>query len=135
MMGAAAQAAIDAGAQVLGVLPEFLISREGINSSVGEMVVVGSLAERKDRMAAASDAFVALPGGIGTLDEVTEMITWNELGVHCKPVYLLNAFGFWDPVLEFFARGRAIGVIRSELEQHFQVVSTVDELFDRLTPR
>jgi len=95
-------------------------------------VIVDSLAERKAKMAEASHAFVALPGGIGTLDEVTEMITWNELGVHTKPVLLLNKFGFWDPLLEFFRRGRSVGVIRPGFEAHYAVVDTLDELFERL---
>lgn len=132
LMGAAAQAAFEAGAPVLGFIPEFLINREGINTSVGEMVVVQTLAERKARMAAAADAFVAIAGGIGTLDEITEMITWNELGVHQKPVYLVNTFGFWDPILEFFRRGREIGVIRPGFERHCRVVADLDELFAQM---
>lgn len=135
LMGAAAQAAHDAGAPVLGFIPDFLINREGINTSVGEMIVVQTLAERKARMAEAADAFVAIPGGIGTLDEITEMVTWNELGVHTKPVYLVNTFGFWDPIVEFFRRGREIGVIRPGFERHCRVVADLDELFAQLTAK
>ena len=131
LMGSAARAAVDAGGAVLGVMPEVLVRREEL-ATLGENVIVDSLAERKAKMAEASHAFVALPGGIGTLDEVTEMITWNELGVHTKPVLLLNKFGFWDPLLEFFRRGRSVGVIRPGFEAHYAVVDTLDELFERL---
>ena len=131
-MGSAARAAADGGGAVLGVMPEVLVKREELATSLGQNIVVDSLAERKARMAEASQAFVALPGGIGTLDEVTEMITWNELGIHAKPVLLLNKFGFWDPLLEFFRHGRGVGVIRPGFDAHYGVVNTLDELFDRL---
>ena len=132
LMGSAARAAADAGGAVLGVMPEVLVKREELAAGLGENIIVGSLSERKQRMADASQIFVALPGGIGTLDEVTEMITWNELGIHTKPVLLLNEFGFWDPLLEFFRRGRSVGVIRAGLDSHYAVVDTLDGLFERL---
>jgi len=129
LMIAAASAAHKRGGAVLGVMPRLLIPREGIGSSVGEIKIVETLSERKQLMADASDAFVAIPGGIGTLDEVTEMITWNELAIHAKPVYLLNVLGFWDPLLEFFARGRSLGVIRPSFERSCTVVDSLDALF------
>ncbi len=132
LMGSAARAAADAGGDVLGVMPEVLVRREELATSLGENIVVDSLAERKARMAEASHAFVALPGGIGTLDEVSEMMTWNELGVHAKPVILLNQFGFWDPLLEFFRRGRGVGVIRPGFDAHYSVVDDLDGLFEQL---
>jgi uncharacterized protein (TIGR00730 family) len=131
-MGTAARAAAEAGGAVLGVMPQVLVKREELATSLGEYLIVDSLAERKARMAEASQAFVALPGGIGTLDEITEMITWNELGIHAKPVILLNEFGFWDPVLEFFRRGRHVGVIRPGFEEHYRVAASLDELFECL---
>ncbi|MSQ18043.1 MAG: TIGR00730 family Rossman fold protein [Betaproteobacteria bacterium] len=135
LMIATARAAHAAGGTVLGVMPRLLIPREGIGSSVGEIKLVETLSERKQVMADASDAFVAIPGGIGTLDEVAEMITWNELSIHAKPVYLLNMFGFWDPLLEFFERGRKLGVIRPSFDDSCTVVDTQDALFEDLARR
>jgi hypothetical protein len=132
LMGAAAKAAHDGGAEVLGVMPPFLVPREGLGTSFGETLMVETLPERKQRMADASHAFVAIPGGIGTLDEVSEMITWNELSIHSKPVYLVNQFGFWDPIIEFFARGRTLGVIRASFELSHTVVPDLDALFAAL---
>ncbi len=135
LMIAAASAAHKQGGAVFGVMPRLLIPREGIGSSVGEIRIVETLSERKQLMADAADAFVALPGGIGTLDEVAEMITWNELAIHSKPVYLLNVLGFWDPLLQFFARGRALGVIRPSFERSCTVVDSLDALFADLAAR
>ncbi len=132
LMIAAASAAHAGGASVFGVMPRLLIPREGVGSSVGEIRIVETLSERKQLMAEASDAFVAIPGGIGTLDEVAEMITWNELAIHAKPVYLLNVFGFWDPLLEFFARGRTLGLIRPSFDTSCTVVDSLDALFAAL---
>lgn len=132
LMIAAARATHAGGGAVLGVMPRLLIPREGLGSTVGEIKIVETLSERKQLMADAADAFVAIPGGIGTLDEVAEMITWNELGIHAKPVYLLNVFGFWDPLLEFFERGRKLGVIRPSFAASCTVVDTLDALFEDL---
>jgi len=132
LMVATARAAHDAGGAVFGVMPRLLIPREGLGSSVGEIEICETLSERKQKMADASQAFVALPGGIGTLDEVAEMITWNELAIHAKPVYLLNTFGFWDPVIEFFRRGKEIGVIRPTFEKSCAVVDSLEALFPAL---
>jgi uncharacterized protein (TIGR00730 family) len=113
-------------------MPRVLVNRERLALSIGQNEIVETLSERKARMAEASDLFVGLPGGIGTLDEVSEMITWNELGIHAKPMILLNEFGFWDPLLDFFSRGRETGVIRAGLERHYTVVPTFDALFETL---
>ena len=132
LMGAAARSAATRGGRVLGVMPQMLADREGIDLSLGEHQIVDTLAERKAQMAQAADIFVGLPGGIGTLDEVSEMITWNELGIHKKPMILLNEFGFWDPLLEFFRQGVVNGVLRAGFERHYGVADTLDTLFDQL---
>ncbi len=132
LMGAAARAAWAGGAPVLGVMPQVLVTRERLALSIGENQIVDSMAERKLQMALASDAFVGLPGGIGTLDEVSEMITWNELGIHSKPMILVNEFGFWDPLLEFFRQGRQSNVFRADFDRHYTVVPTLAALFDTL---
>ncbi|HEY3811991.1 MAG TPA: TIGR00730 family Rossman fold protein [Caulobacteraceae bacterium] len=101
LMGAAARAAHEAGGRVLGIIPEFLTDREGIYGAV-ETVVVNDMPTRKLRMFEESDAFAVLPGGIGTLEEIIELLSWKRLDLHRKPVVFLNIQGFWDPLFELF---------------------------------
>jgi uncharacterized protein (TIGR00730 family) len=101
LMGACARAAHAAGGEVLGVIPDFLINRERALESV-EHVVVGNMHERKMLMFERSDAFVVLPGGVGTLEEVVEMLSWRRLGLHAKPVVFYNPDGFWRPLFDLF---------------------------------
>jgi uncharacterized protein (TIGR00730 family) len=99
MMGEIARAAEAAGGKVLGIIPEFLVARERAAEGGREIMVVSGMHERKRTMFERADAFVALPGGIGTLEEVVEQFTWVQLGRHQKPVLLANILGFWDPLL------------------------------------
>ena len=101
-MGAVAEAAAASGAPVIGVIPAALVPREISGATVGERRVVPDMHARKKAMYEASDAFIALPGGYGTLEEVIEMVTWHQLGYHSKPVAFLNAGGFYDRLLSFF---------------------------------
>jgi len=96
-MGALADSAIAAGGEVIGVIPRFMIDKELAHNGITDLIAVDSMHERKYRMAQLADAFVALPGGIGTLEEVIEVFTWLQIGLHLKPVGLLNANGFYDP--------------------------------------
>jgi uncharacterized protein (TIGR00730 family) len=112
LMAAAAAAALGGGAEVIGVMPKMLVARELADPSITRLHVVDSLAERKQMMADLSDAFVALPGGVGTLDELLEMVTWHDLGVHHKPTFLGNIDGFWDPLLAQLARFRELRMLR-----------------------
>jgi hypothetical protein len=114
LMGIVADGALDAGAQVLGVIPEMLMAREVGHAGVQELRVVGTMHERKHAMAAAADAFIALPGGLGTLEELFEMWTWHQLGYHRKPIGLLNVAGFFDPLLAFLAHAGAAGFVSAE---------------------
>ncbi|MCG8440371.1 MAG: TIGR00730 family Rossman fold protein [Caulobacterales bacterium] len=99
LMGAAASAALEAGGSVFGVLPERLTSQEIIFDEA-DVAIVADMAERKQRMCDESDAFVALPGGVGTLDEIVEMMTWARLGLHDKPIILLDDDDYWDPFFD-----------------------------------
>ena len=101
LMGAVADAALEAGAQVIGVIPEGLAAREIGHPGLTELHVVKSLHERKAMMAARSNGFVAMPGGFGTLDEFCEMTTWRQLGLHTHPLGLLNTRGYYDGLLKF----------------------------------
>jgi uncharacterized protein (TIGR00730 family) len=98
LMGVLADAALDAGGEVIGVLPGGLFAAEVPHPGLTRMEVVGSMHERKARMAALADGFAALPGGLGTLDELFEILTWRQLGLHRKPVAIVDVDGFWDPL-------------------------------------
>jgi uncharacterized protein (TIGR00730 family) len=100
LMGALADATLDAGGQVVGVIPRFLQEREIDHPGLTELHVVETMHERKMLMADLADAFVVLPGGIGTLEEIVEMLSWSQLGLHRKPIGLIDAGGFWAPLLD-----------------------------------
>lgn len=102
IMGEIADAALELGGKVIGVIPDFLMAREVGHREVTEMIVTTSMHIRKQHMADVSDGFMVLPGGIGTLDEFCEILTWRQLGLHRKPVGFLNTAGYWDPMLAFF---------------------------------
>ncbi len=99
LMGVLADSALEHGARVLGVIPQALADRELAHQGLHELAVVGTMHERKALMAARSSAFIALPGGYGTLEELSEVLTWVQLGIHQKPIGLLGAAGFWQPYL------------------------------------
>ncbi len=104
LMGILADAALDAGAEVIGVIPGFMIGKELAHEGLTELIVVRDMHERKMRMHELSQAVVALPGGFGTMDELFELLTWRQLGLHAKPIGLLNVNGFYDPLLGQAAR-------------------------------
>ncbi len=119
LMGVLADAALAVGGEIIGVIPHGLVTRELAHSGVTEMHVVGSMHERKALMAELADAFIALPGGFGTLEEFCEAVTWTQLGVHAKPCGLLNVDGFYDALLAFFAHALAEQFLRPT---HSQIV-------------
>ncbi len=101
LMGVLAEKAIELGGRVIGVIPESLATKEVAHDSISELIVVGSMHERKARMAELSDGFISLPGGIGTIEETFEMLTWSQLGFHNKPCGIINVLGFYDKLIEF----------------------------------
>ena len=112
LMGAVAHAAMDAGGEVTGVIPEFLVAREHAFEGARDVVVTRDMHERKRTMFERADAFIALPGGIGTLEELIEQLSWLQLGQHRKPVLALNLNGFWDPLLALLTHLESRGFIR-----------------------
>jgi uncharacterized protein (TIGR00730 family) len=104
LMGELADAALRRGGEVIGVMPHHLVAREVAHRGITDLRVVGSMHARKALMADLADAFVALPGGLGTCDELFEVATWSQLGIHAKPIALLNVGGYFDPLLGFVAR-------------------------------
>ena len=135
LMGQMADAALAAGGTVVGVIPGRLADREVAHEGLDELHVVETMHARKALMADLSDAFIALPGGFGTLDEFFEIVTWAQLGFHSKPVGLLNVEGFFDPVLSFVDHAIQEGFVRVEQRKLILVAGSIEELLDRLGSR
>lgn len=114
LMGAIADAAIKAGGEVIGVIPQSLLDKELGHKGLTQLHVVRNMHERKALMAELSDAFIAMPGGLGTFEEIFEAVSWGQLGIHKKPCGLLNVNGFYDPLLEFLNRATSDGFIYPE---------------------
>jgi len=132
LMKIAAEAALAANGGVIGVITEQLMVREVGHPGLTELIVVPTMHERKARMAALADAFVALPGGFGTFDEFCEMATWDQLGIHVKPLVMLNVDGYFDGFLMQIDRGVADGFLKPEHRVMVEVVARVDEIFDAI---
>ncbi len=132
LMGVLAAAALAAGGRVIGVIPRQMIAEERAHHGLTELIPVETMHKRKHRMAQLADAFVALPGGIGTLEELMEMFTWLQLGLHLKPVGLLNSRGFYDLLLQFLAHLRDEKFLTSAHLAMLTVATDAESLLDRL---
>jgi len=122
LMGEVARATLDSGGRVTGIIPAFLTEKEKMMRDVDELIVTDDMHERKRLMFERSDAFVALPGGVGTLEELVEQLTWVQLGRHAKPVVVANIEGFWNPFLSLLTHMKADAFIRPGLDLSFTVV-------------
>jgi uncharacterized protein (TIGR00730 family) len=132
LMGAVANGVLDHGGSVTGIIPEFLNSRERMLTRVQELVVTPDMHERKRLMFERSDAFVALPGGIGTLEELVEQLTWQQLGRHSRPVLLANIDGFWEPLLALMTHMRSTQFIRPGMAVEVLKAERVEDILPRL---
>jgi uncharacterized protein (TIGR00730 family) len=132
LMGAVATSVLDAGGKVTGIIPDFLKDRERMLASAQELIVTADMHERKRIMFERADAFVALPGGIGTLEELVEQMTWAQLGRHRKPILIANVAGFWDPLCALLDHMRDNAFIRPGLTVNFLVVDTIEEILPKL---
>lgn len=132
LMGAVADAALQHGARVIGVIPHKLIQRELGHGGVSELQVVDSMHERKHQMAMQSDAFIALPGGIGTMEEIFEVWTWRQLGYHRKALGLLNVAGYYDELLRFIDRSRTDGFLWPDVQELLRTDTDIDRLLNQL---
>lgn len=128
LMGTTARAVMAAGGQVTGIIPEFLVSRERMLDGIDELHIVGDMHTRKRMMFEAADAFVTLPGGIGTLEEVVEQLTWAQLGRHKKPIVLADIDGFWQPLVEVIHHMNREAFIREGFEVRYQVARTATDI-------
>ena len=132
LMGALATSVLDHSGIVTGIIPDFLTSRENALTRVQELIVTPDMHERKRLMFERSDAFVALPGGVGTLEELVEQLTWKQLGRHTKPILLANIDGFWEPLLALLAHMRATQFIRPTLAVDVLKAERVEDILPRL---
>ncbi len=132
LMGTLARAVLDGGGSVTGIIPRFLQSRERPMAELTELIVTEDMHQRKMLMFEKADAFAALPGGVGTLEELVEQMTWAQLGRHEKPVLLANIAGFWDPLVRLLDEMRRVGFIRSELEVSCLVANRAEDILPML---
>jgi len=132
VMGGVANAALAIGGRVIGVIPEALVSREVAHSGLPELKVVGSMHQRKAMMGDLSDGFIALPGGIGTLEEFFEVLTWAQLGIHRKPCGLLNVAGYYDRLLDFIDYAVSQGFVTPEQRGLVLVEEDPEALLDQM---
>ena len=132
LMGAVATSVLDHGGTVTGIIPDFLTARENVLTRVQELIITPDIHERKRLMFERSDAFVALPGGIGTLEELVEQLTWQQLGRHSKPILLANIDSFWEPLLALLAHMRATEFIRPSLAVDILKAERVADILPRL---
>ncbi len=132
LMGRVADAALAAGGRVIGIIPAHLHDREVGHTGISEMIIVGSMHERKQRMFELSDGFVVLPGGLGTLDETIEIITWRQLGLHDRPVIVVDAAGYWAPLRTLIDHVVTQGFAPSRVRDFFRFVARVEDVLPTL---
>jgi uncharacterized protein (TIGR00730 family) len=132
LMGVLADAVLDAGGQVTGIIPGHIEEREIGHQQVTELLIVDNMHERKHKMFELADAFAVLPGGFGTLDETFEIITWRQLGLHDKPVVLIDSAGYWKPLETLLEHVIDGGFADGSARRLYQFVDSVDEVFDVL---
>lgn len=132
LMGVVADATLDAGGEVIGVIPEFLVAKELAHRGLTRLETVETMHDRKARMAELSDGFIALPGGYGTLEEFCEVLTWAQLGLHQKPQGLLNVAGYYDALLQFFDQATLEKLVRPVHRSLVLEATDPEMLLDRL---
>jgi hypothetical protein len=132
MMGAVAASVLEHGGHVTGIIPEFLKTKEGIQTAAQEIIITPDMHVRKRTMFDRADAFVALPGGIGTLEELVEQLTWAQLGRHKKPVLILNIRNFWDPLCALLEHMQRLEFVRPDTAFNLLVAETPEEILPKL---
>lgn len=133
LMGCVADAALEEGGEVIGIIPEALMVNEVVHSGLTELKVVASMHERKALMARLSDGFITLPGGYGTLEEIAEMITWLQLRIHAKPCGILNVRDYYGHLIRFLDHAVAQGFLKQKHRDKLLIAETVDGVVDALT--
>ena len=131
-MGELSRAVLDNGGEATGIIPEFLVAREHARDSADGLIVTRDMHERKRKMFELADAFVALPGGVGTLEEIVEQMTWVQLGRHTKPILLANIKGFWEPLCALLDHMKKLEFIRGDLNFDLLVTDKIDDILPML---
>lgn len=132
LMGIIADSVLNAGGEVIGVIPKFLQGKEIAHDKLTDLIIVDTMHQRKSKMDELSDGVIALPGGFGTMEEFFEILTWGQLGLHKKPMGLLNIDGFFDPLLQFIQNMVDKGFLKRINQEMVLVSSDVDQLLDRM---
>ena len=132
LMGAVAAGALEVGGEVIGVIPEALANSEVANHDCNELITVSGMHERKQKFTDLSDGFVTIPGGVGTMDELWEAMSWAQLGYHSDPVGLLNAFGFYDELIAFNRKMADVGFVREAHQNILIAAETLPDLLDKM---
>jgi uncharacterized protein (TIGR00730 family) len=132
LMGLIADTVLGAGGEVIGVIPDGLVAKEIGHTGLKDLIVVGSMHERKARMSELADAFIAMPGGFGTLEEFAEAVTWTQLGIHKKPCGLLNVEDYYQPLLAWIDRAVTEGFLKAANRELVMDAPEPDQLLDRL---
>ncbi len=132
LMGALAEGALGEGGEVVGVIPHAMVEREFAHTGCSELITVDTMHQRKAHFTDLADGFITLPGGIGTMDELFEALSWAQIGYHEKPVGLLNAFGYYDGLIEFLNRMADTGFVRATHREILQIAASLPELLDKL---
>ena len=132
LMGVIADEMLRCGREVIGIIPQAIATREVAHQELTDLRIVRSMHERKSLMAELSDGFIALPGGFGTFEELFEVITWSQLGIHSKPIGILNSAGYYDPILEMIDRGIGEEFIRPQYRDLIVVAEDPIDLLDRM---
>jgi len=132
MMGAVARAVLKHGGKVTGIIPEFLFRREQPDAQNEELIVTRDMHERKQKMFERADAFVALPGGIGTLEELVEQLTWVQIGQHKKPLLLVNINGFWEPLRDLLEHMEKLGFIYGDVQNSLLIADRPEDVLPKL---
>ncbi|AWK06941.1 TIGR00730 family Rossman fold protein [Flavobacterium crocinum] len=132
LMGAVADGALNAGGKVIGVLPNFLRSKEIAHQNLTELILVESMHERKTKMNDLCDGVIALPGGFGTLEELFEMLTWAQLGLHKKPIAILNVDGFYDSLIELLKTMTSKGLLKEVNREMLLISDNIDDLLHQM---
>jgi uncharacterized protein (TIGR00730 family) len=132
LMGVVADAVLAHKGNITGVIPHFLAEKEVAKQNIGELILVDTMHERKAIMADRADIFIALPGGFGTMDELCEILTWSQLGLHQKPIYLLNTNGFYNDLIRLFDNMTTTGFLSENHRQLLINVETVEELIEKI---
>jgi uncharacterized protein (TIGR00730 family) len=135
LMGAVADAALAGGAEVIGILPDILAGKEIAHAGLTRLELVSTMHQRKARMAELADAFLILPGGYGTLEELLEVVTWAQLRLHAKPVILINTAGYWDKLLAFLDTAVAAGFLKPKNRDLLQVARNATTALEMLIPK